>query len=58
MNESDTPRVNANATYRDGSWECVDADFARTLERELNAANARIAELTKLNELLVKGMMS
>jgi hypothetical protein len=53
MSESETPRTDAEAGYYDdsGCWhhrtngENVDADFARTLERELAAAKADAAEL-------------
>ena len=45
--ESDTPRTDATSQYCyghvDRKW--VSVTFARTLERELNAAQARIAEL-------------
>lgn len=52
----DTPRTDEEAGYYDGSgcWksnvngECVESAFARTLERELNAANERIATLEKI----------
>ena len=43
---SDTPRTDAEAFYPHDSKEKVcDADFARILERELNAANDRIKRL-------------
>ena len=50
---SDTPRTDA-AWKPDGGdgYPTVDVDFARQLERELNAANDRIKELeAKVNEL-------
>ena len=31
--------------YKDGSGDFVESDFARKLERELNAANERISKL-------------
>ena len=57
MNETPTPRTDAE-TMRDEMEHCdtdiyigpstyIPADFARTLERELTAANQRIAELEK-----------
>ena len=43
---SDTLRTDAEAFYpHDSKWKVCDADFARTLERELNAANERIKRL-------------
>ena len=43
---SDTPRTDSEAFYpHDSKWKVCDADFARTLERELNAANERIKRL-------------
>jgi hypothetical protein len=59
---SDTPRTDAEAGYYDGSgcWkpsvkgENVDADFARTLERELAAAKAEVEALrAKYNDLIM-----
>lgn len=59
---SETPRTDDAA--RQGAYmsageypetcgkQFVHLDFARTLERELNAANARIAELEKDNKIL------
>lgn len=50
---SDTPRTDAEAFLpHDSKWKVCDADFARQLERELNAANDRIKELeAKVDEL-------
>ena len=43
---SDTPRTDAEAFYpHDSKYKVCDADFARILERELNAANERIKQL-------------
>jgi multidrug efflux pump subunit AcrA (membrane-fusion protein) len=43
---STTPRTQSEVDSYDGlCLESVDADFARQLETELNAANARLAEL-------------
>ena len=43
---SDTPRTDAEAFYpHDSKYKVCDADFARILERELNAANERIKRL-------------
>ena len=45
---SDTPRTDAEAFYpHDSKYKVCDADFARTLERELNAANVEIEEKRK-----------
>jgi hypothetical protein len=45
---SDTPRTDAEAFYpHDSKYKVCDADFARTLERELNAANIEIEEKRK-----------
>ena len=42
----DTPRTDAEAFYpHDSKYKVCDADFARILERELNAANERIKRL-------------
>ena len=42
----DTPRTDAEAFYRMiGNGRVSDVDFARQLERELNAANERIKRL-------------
>ena len=56
---SDTPKTDAEAGYYDdsGCWhhrtngENVDADFARTLERELTAAKAEVEALRALIRL-------
>jgi len=46
---SDTPRTNLEAFFpHDSMYQVCDSDFARQLERELNAANARIKRLEKL----------
>lgn len=44
---SDTPRTDSEETFGDdfGMSSCVSDDFARQLERELNAANERIKHL-------------
>jgi len=43
---SDTPRTDAEAFLpHDSKYRVCDADFARQLERELNAANERISKL-------------
>ena len=43
---SDTPRTDAEEFYpHDSKYKVCDADFARKLERELNAANERIKRL-------------
>lgn len=48
MNETPTPRTDAIAADNwPGNVECVPAEFAAGLERELTAANQRIAELEK-----------
>ena len=45
---SDTPRTDAEEFYpHDSKYKVCDADFARTLERELNAANVEIEEKRK-----------
>jgi len=47
---SDTPRTDAEEFYPHDSKEKVcDADFARQLERELNAANSKIELLMSAN---------
>lgn len=55
-----TPRTDEEAGYYDqsGCWkystngECVTSDFARELERELNAANERIKRLEEAGDKL------
>jgi hypothetical protein len=48
---SDTPRTDAEAFLpHDSKYRVCDADFARQLERELNAANAIIKQQQLLNE--------
>ena len=43
---SDTPRTNLEAFFpHDSMYQVCDSDFARKLERELNAANERIRRL-------------
>jgi hypothetical protein len=43
---SDTPRTDKESFLpHDSKYKVCDADFARTLERELNAANERIKQL-------------
>ena len=55
---SETPRTDAEAFYpHDSKYKVCDADFARQLERELNAANAEIQSL-KYNIDRVMGMYS
>ena len=45
---SNTPRTDAEEFYpHDSKYKVCDADFARTLEHELNAANAEIEEKRK-----------
>ena len=47
---SDTPRTDAEAFYpHDSKYKVCDADFARILERELNAANGKIELLMSAN---------
>ena len=43
----------AREHYNDGCGDSVDAEFARTLERELNAANAIIRQQQLLEEELI-----
>jgi hypothetical protein len=50
---NDTPRTDAEAFYpHDSKWKVCDAEFARTLERELNAANDRIKRLEEAGDAL------
>ena len=45
---SDTPRTDKESFFpHDSMYQVCDADFARQLERELNAANQRIEELER-----------
>ena len=45
---SDTPRTDAEEFYpHDSKYKVCDADFARKLERELNAINVEIEEKRK-----------
>ena len=51
---SDTPRTNKEAFLpHDSKYRVCDADFARILERELNAANERIKRLVKAGDCLL-----
>ena len=50
---SDTPRTNAEAFFpHDSKYQVCDSDFARQLERELNAANDRIKRLEEAGNRL------
>jgi uncharacterized protein YPO0396 len=50
---SDTPRTDAEAFLpHDKNYRVCDADFARQLERELNAANDRIKRLEEALDCL------
>jgi uncharacterized protein YPO0396 len=50
---SDTPRTDAEAFLpHDSKYRVCDADFARQLERELNAANDYNREIRERNEWL------
>ena len=50
---SDTPRTDAEAFLpHDSKYRVCDADFARQLERELNAANDRIKRLEEAGDEL------
>lgn len=51
MSDTPTPRTDA-ATYQVWGIENVNSGFARTLETELTAANARVAELAESNAVL------
>ena len=53
---SDTPRTDAEAYYpHDSRLKVCDVDFARQLERELNAANERIKRLEEAGDAMVNG---
>lgn len=53
---SDTPRTDAEAFYpHDSKYKVCDADFARQLERELNAATSEIERLTNKVAQLYEG---
>ena len=53
---SDTPRTDSEAFLpHDSKYQVCDADFARTLERELNAANVEIERLTQKVSKLYEG---
>jgi len=50
---SDTPRTNKEQFFpHDSKYQVCDADFARQLERELNAANDRIKRLEEALDTL------
>jgi len=52
---SDTPRTDAEAFLpHDSKYRVCDADFARQLERELNAANERIKRLEEVGDELLR----
>ena len=52
---SDTPRTDAEAFLpHDSKYRVCDADFARQLERELNAANDRIKRLEEAGDELLR----
>ena len=52
---SDTPRTNKEAFFpHDSKYRVCDADFARQLERELNAANDRINRLKEAGDAMEK----
>ena len=52
----ETPRTDAEAFYpHDSKHKVCDADFARQLERELNAANAEVDRLTAKVAQLYEG---
>ena len=53
---SDTPRTDSEAFLpHDSKYKVCDDDFARQLERELNAANVEIKRLTKKVAQLYEG---
>ena len=50
---SDTPRTDKEAFFpHDSNYRVCDDDFARQLERELNAANQRIKRLEETGDYL------
>jgi len=50
---SNTPRTNTEVFLpHDSKYRVCDADFARQLERELNAANERIKRLEEAGDAL------
>ena len=50
---SDTPRTDKEAFFpHDSKYRVCDDDFARQLERELNAANQRIKRLEETGDYL------
>ena len=51
---NDTPRTDAEAFFpHDSKYRVCDVEFARTLERELNAANDRIKRLEEAGDAMV-----
>ena len=51
---SDTPRTDAEEFFpHDSKYKVCDSDFARQLERELNAANERIKRLVQAGDCLL-----
>jgi flagellar hook-basal body complex protein FliE len=51
---SDTPRTDKESFFpHDSKHKVCDANFARTLERELNAANERIKRLEEAGDAMV-----
>ena len=54
---SETPRTDKESFFpHDSKYKVCDADFARHLERELNAANKRIKRLLKAGDTLANAM--
>jgi len=54
---SDTPRTDAEAFLpHDSKYRVCDADFARQLERELNAANERAKRLEEALTVMLRQM--
>ena len=52
---SDTPRTNLEAFFpHDSMYQVCDSDFARKLERELNAANERIKRLEEAGDRMFR----
>ena len=53
---SDTPRTDEESFFpHDSKYKVCEADFARQLERELNASNVEIKRLTKKVAQLYEG---
>ena len=51
---SDTPRTNKEQFFpHDSKYQVCDSDFARQLERELNAANDRIKRLEESGDEII-----